>query len=126
MSKKIDPYELIKRWDKIRDGIVADGSVGLAMCALSLHDIFMNSDTETRRYSRHFFQEGRLRAIAELYKGMLHGEFLVFYPDGSLWMRGAYRNNSLVSDSMVIFMPDGTEAKRERKNNVLPFRPKNA
>ena len=126
MSKKLDPHELIKRWDSIRNGIISDGSIGMTMCAVSLHDIFMNSETENRRYSRRYFQEGRLRAIAEIYKGTIHGEFLVFYPDGKLWMRGAYRNNSLVPQSMVIFMPDGTPAKGRRfRDNVIPFKPKN-
>lgn len=118
------PRDPRKDFDKLNDIIVGD-NVGLAMCALGLAEIFLNSQTERRRYSIRYFQEGRLRAVADTYQNVPHGDFLVFYPDGKLWMRGVYRNGKMIDEAMRIFMPDGNLAKTSAPlDNVIPFKRK--
>lgn len=96
---------------------------GLELCAAALAEIILLSKTERRRNSIRYFQEGQLRALAELSEGKLHGKFMVFYPDGKLWIRGAYRNNSIVSASMQFYSPEGKLIEPSPPpNNVLPFR----
>ncbi|MBK8201820.1 MAG: hypothetical protein IPK68_05720 [Bdellovibrionales bacterium] len=114
-----------KELNRINDMISGD-NVGLAMCAIGLAEVFLNSQTERRRNSIRYFQEGRLRAIVDTYKGIPHGDFLVFYPDRKLWMRGVYRNGDMIGEAMRIFMPNGTLAKESPPpNNVIPFKRKN-
>lgn len=97
-------------------------SLGLELCKLGLMDALWGSQVERRRYSLRYHQEGRLRLFAEMYRGDLHGEFLLFYPDGKLWMRGAYRNNLLVEESMKVFMPDGRLLEKvPLPDNVIQF-----
>lgn len=96
---------------------------GLELCALALADILLNSEVESRRYSRRYFQEGRMRALVEMYGRKMHGKFLVLYPDGNLWARGFYRNNSIVSESMQFYLPDGKLVEvAPIPNNVIPFK----
>lgn len=110
--------------DHLND-IISGDSIGIAMCAVGLAEVFLNSKTERRRSSIRYFQEDRLRAVADTYNGIPHGDFLVFYPDGKLWMRGVYRNGDLISEAMRIFMPDGTLAKGSPPpSNVIPFHQK--
>lgn len=119
-----NPRDPKKELDRIND-IISGDNIGLVMCAVGLAEVFLNSQTERRRNSIRYFQEGRLRAIADTYKGTPHGDFLVFYPDGKLWMRGVYRNGGMISEAMRVFMPDGTLAKESLPpNNVIPFKRK--
>lgn len=100
-------------------------NIGMELFAAAMADILLNSQTDRRRYSMRYLQEGRLRAIAGLYSKNLHGDFLIFYPDGKIWMRGFYRNGTLVSESVRFFLPDGSLVKgTPPPNNVIPFRPK--
>lgn len=116
-----NPRDPKKDLDRIND-IISGDNIGLAMCAVGLAEVFLNSQTERRRNSIRYFQEGRLRAIADTYQGTPHGDFLVFYPDGKIWMRGVYRNGDMIGEAMRIFMPDGTLAKGSPPpNNVIPF-----
>jgi hypothetical protein len=102
-------------------------SVGLDLCKMSLLDVTLGSETERRQWSIHYLQEGRLRAYVEISRNILHGEFFVFYPDGKLWIRGAYRNNKLIGEAMKVFMPDGTLLKpKPLPSNVVPLQKKNA
>jgi antitoxin component YwqK of YwqJK toxin-antitoxin module len=85
-------------------------------------DALWNSQIERRHWSLRYWQEGRLRLLAETRHGNLHGEFLLFYPDEKLWMMGTYQDNRLVNASMKVFMPDGTRLKpTPPPNNVIPF-----
>lgn len=98
---------------------------GLELCALAWADIFLNSQMECRRYSQRFFQEGRLRALVEMYQKKMHGKFLVLYPDGNIWLRGFYRDDAVVSESMQFYLPDGKLAESAPiPNNVIPFKTK--
>jgi hypothetical protein len=95
---------------------------GLELCKVALIDVLWGSQIDRRRSSIRYLQEGRLRLFAELSQGDLHGEFLLFYPDGKLWMRGAYRNRVLVPDAMRIFLPNGALAKPQPlPDNVVPM-----
>ena len=114
--------ELLQRFNRL---LQPEPSFGLELCKIGLIDALWGSQVERRRYSLRYHQEGRLRLIAETYRGDLHGEFLLFYPDGKLWMRGVYRNGDMISEAMRIFMPDGTLAKGSSPpNNVIPFKKK--
>lgn len=115
-----DHRDLLAKFDRF---LQPEKSFGLELCKLGLIDAIWGSQIEKRLYSLRYHQEGRLRLYAETYRGNLHGEFFLFYPDGNLWMRGAYRNNELVSDAMRIFMPDGTHLQpKPAPDNVIPFR----
>jgi hypothetical protein len=113
--------ELLQRFNRL---LQPEPSFGLELCKIGLIDALWGSQVERRRYSLRYHQEGRLRLIAETYRGDLHGDFLLFYPDGKIWMRGVYRNGDMISEAMRIFMPDGTLAKGAPSNNVIPFKRK--
>lgn len=111
--------ELLQRFNRL---FQPEPSFGLELCKIGLMDALWGSQVEQRRYSLRYNQEGRLRLFAETYRGDLHGEFLLFYPDGKLWMRGAYRNNVMVEESMRLFMPDGRLLEKSPPpDNVIQF-----
>lgn len=111
--------ELLQRFNRL---LQPEPSFGLELCKVGLMDALWGSQVERRRYSLRYHQEGRLRLFVETYRGDLHGEFLLFYPDGKLWMRGAYRNNVMVEESMRLFTPDGRLLEKSPlPDNVIPF-----
>jgi len=111
--------ELLQRFNRL---LQPEPNFGLELCKLGLMDAVWGSQTERRLHSIRYHQEGRVRLFAELYQGDLHGEFLLFYPDGKIWMRGGYRNNLLLHESIRVFLPNGVLAKAQTlPANVIPM-----
>lgn len=119
LAMSIKDEELKKKFGSIQDLVSSGENPGMALCALALTEIFLTSKTERRNHSIRYLQDGRLRAVADIQEGVPHGEIIVFYPDGKIWMKGAYKKGKMVSESFVVFMPDGSVAKPN--NNVIPF-----
>lgn len=114
--------DLKKKLSGIQNLINDPKNPGLAMCAFGLAEVFLNSKTERRQHSiRYLGPSGELRAVADLQDNEPHGDLLVFYPDGKIWMKGAYRKGTLVWNSFTVFMPDGSVAKGSPRDNVIPF-----
>ena len=106
--------------DKFDHFFKPEASFGRELCKFGLVDAIWGSQVERRKWSLRYLQEGRLRLVTDIYHGYLHGEFFVFYPDGKLWVKGAYRDGRLVESSMKIFMPDDT-LLQSTPDNVIPF-----
>jgi hypothetical protein len=114
---------LLNRFSKL---LQPEKSIGLELCKISVLDALWGSQIDRKKWSMRYLQEGRLRVLVGLSSGNLHGDFLLFYPDGKIWMSGVYRDNSLVTASMKLFMPDGSLARpAPLPDNVIPFDPKN-
>lgn len=97
-------------------------NIGMELCAIGMADIFMNSKTERIENTIRYSQDGRLRAVVGLVEEMPHGSFEVFYPDGKIWMLGAYEKGRMVSESMSVYMPDGSLLKpTPPPDNVTPI-----
>ncbi|MBX2986830.1 MAG: hypothetical protein KF802_02935 [Bdellovibrionaceae bacterium] len=116
-----EDWKLKKKLNDINDTISKEGNVGLALCAVGLAEIFLNSKTERRKHSLRYLQEGRLRAIADIQDGVPHGDLLAFYPGGKIWIKGYYRKGKMVHEAFTLFMPDGSIAPQSPRNNVIPL-----
>lgn len=116
---RCDEHDLLNRLKRLTR---PESSYGLELCKLGLMDAVWGSQIERRIWSLRYCHEGKLRLIADIAHRQLHGEFLLFYPDGRLWVKGAYRENRLIETAMKIFMPDKTQPKREPPpDNIIPF-----
>lgn len=108
--------------EKLESFLRPDPNFGFELCKLGLIQAVWESKIERRNHSLRYLQEGRLRLLTEIHQDVLHGKFLLFYPDGKLWMRGVYRNGELITESLDIFMPDGSLLKpAPLPNNVISF-----
>ncbi len=116
-----DELELKKKLRNLENTISQEENIGLAMCAMGLAEIFLNSKTEKRKHSIRYLQDGRIRAVADIQDGMPHGDLLAFYPDGKIWIKGYYRKGKMVHEAFTLFMPDGSVAPQSPRNNVIPF-----
>ena len=97
-------------------------NIGTELCVAGMADIFMNSKTERIENTIRYTQDGHVRAVVGLSAEMTHGEFEVFYPDGKICMRGAYEMGRMVSESMSVYMPDGSLLKpTQPPDNVAPL-----
>jgi hypothetical protein len=97
----------------------------MALFQAALVDLFFGEETqtETRKWSVRYLRSGCLRAYFDRAHGQLNGEFLIFYPDGKLWMKGGCRDDELIESTLQLFLPNGDLARGQPPNgNVIPFR----
>lgn len=108
----------------LKRALSSENDLGLDLCKASLLDIFFGDETEIelRRWSARYRRNGVLRAYFDRRRGQLNGEFLIFYPNGNVWMKGGCKDDRLISSTLRLYLPNGERApEHPLANNVIPF-----
>lgn len=104
--------------------LFAPSEPGFDLFRTALVDLFLgeNTEVESRKWSIRYRRHGLLRAYFDRARGQLNGEFLIFYPNGKIWMKGGCRNDGLIETTLKFYLPSGEQAKCAEINNIIPFK----
>ena len=86
-------------------------SLAADLCLFGLADALIGSTIEKLRHSWTYRQERRIRAVVGIRNKKFHGPFEVRYPDGALWITGAYWEGNR-SGEWCVYGPDGSALVR--------------